>query len=244
MKNLMIGIIFLHSSISLAITIIGHRGAAGYAPENTLASFAKAIECKVDMIEFDVWRCASGELVVFHDAQLNPVTNGHGYITETTLHELKKLRVMGSSEQIPTLQEALNFINRRVKVYVEIKGTDIAHDVVNIIEYYVNEKDWRYDDFLVASFDHTQLRDIKAANKLISVAALFYGIPYDFAASATSFDADVVCVSIDFINQVFVDDIHKRGMRAYVYTVNHEDDILRVLSYNVNGIVTDYPLIF
>jgi len=196
------------------------------------------------MIEFDVWKCASGELVVFHDAKLNPVTNGHGYITETTLHELKKLRVLGTSEQIPTLQEALNFINRRVKVYVEIKGLDIAHDVVNIIEYYVNEKDWRYDDFLVASFDHTQLCAIKAANRLISVAALFYGIPFDFAASVTAIDADIVCVSFDFINQAFVDDIHQHGMLAYVYTVNHEDDILQVLSYDIDGIVTDYPLIF
>jgi glycerophosphoryl diester phosphodiesterase len=211
----MVGVIMISSTVSNAITIIGHRGAAGYAPENTLSSFAKAIECRVDMIELDVWKCASGELVVFHDAKLNPLTNGHGYIAEKTLEELQKLSVLGR-EKIPTLLEVLDFVNHRAKVYIELKGSDIAHDVATIIEHYVKSKNWCYSDFLVASFDHIQLRDIKAANSLISVAALFYGIPIDSALSASAINADVVCLSIDFINQALVHDIHNHGMLVYV----------------------------
>jgi glycerophosphoryl diester phosphodiesterase len=170
MKKIVAGIVFLYSMMSQAHIIIGHRGAAGYAPENTLSAFDYAIKRGVDMIEFDVWQCASGELVVFHDAKVDRLTDGRGYITSYTLDELQQLTVLGC-EKIPTLVEVLDFVDRRVKMYIEIKDSDIAYDILEVIEYYVAHKQWQYDDFLVASFDHTQLNDIKAANRLVSIAA-------------------------------------------------------------------------
>jgi glycerophosphoryl diester phosphodiesterase len=240
MKKIIIGILFLYSTISYAYIVIGHRGAAGYAPENTLSSFALAIECGVDMIEFDVWKCSSGELVVFHDTKLERLTDGYGTVTSHTLEELKQLTVLGC-EKIPTLIEVLDFIDRRVKVYIEIKDADIAADVLQIIEHYIDHEQWQIDDFLVASFDHTQLQNIKAANRFIPIAALLYGIPVNFRTCNCIVDADVVSVSIDFINQQLVDDIHARGMLAYVYTINDSDDLLRVINYGVDGIITDCP---
>ena len=239
MKKLMIGIIFWTWSMH-GLIIIGHRGAAGYAPENTLSAFALAMGSGVDMVEFDVWKCASGELVVFHDARLERLTNGFGTLVSHTLEELKKLTVLGC-ETIPTLTEVLDFIDRRVKVYIEIKDINIASDVLKTVQYYVEHKQWQYDDFLVASFDHTQLYDIKAANRLVPIAALLYGIPVDLSASVSTIDADVICLSVDFITQEFVDDIHDRGMLVYVYTVDHPDDIICVVNYGVDGIITDYP---
>ncbi len=238
MKKIATGIVFLYSIMSHAVVIIGHRGAAGYAPENTLSAFACALERGVDMVEFDVWKCASGELVVFHDAKVDRLTDGQGYITSYTLNELAELTVLGC-EKIPTLIDVLDFIDRQVKVYVEIKDTDVAYDVLKVIEDYVAHKGWSYDDFLVASFDHTQLYIIKAANGLIPVAALLYGIPVSFGTCIAN--TEVVCVSIDFINQQLVDDIHNYGMLVYVYTVNDQDDIDRVVSYGIDGIITDYP---
>lgn len=240
MKKIIVGIIFLYSFMSYAYIIIGHRGAAGYAPENTSSSFALAIECGVDMVEFDVWKCASGELVVFHDTKLERLTDGHGTITSHTLEELKALTVLGC-EKIPTLIELLDFIDHRVKVCIEIKDDDIAVDVVKVIEHYIEHKQWHYDHFLVASFDHPQLQKIKAANRLIPIAALLYGIPVNFRSSDCCIDADVISVSIDFINQQLIDDIHVHGMLAYVYTINDQDDFLRVIRYGVDGIITDYP---
>jgi glycerophosphoryl diester phosphodiesterase len=240
MKKIFVGIIFWFSTSSHGYIIIGHRGAAGYAPENTLSSFALAIECGVDMVEFDVWKCASGELVVFHDAKVEHLTDGYGYITSHTLEELKQLTVLGY-EKIPTLIEVLDYIDRRVKVYIEIKDADIAYDVLSIIEHYVTCEHWQYEDFLVASFDHTQLYDIKAANRCISIAALVYGVPVHLSACICAMDADAMCLSIDFINQQFVDDIHNHGMLVYVYTINDPDDMVRVMSYGVDGIITDYP---
>src|SRR5579863_7708705 len=240
MKKILIGIILFVCTLSHGYIIIGHRGAAGYAPENTLSSFALAIECGVDMVEFDVWKCASGELVVFHDAKVDHLTDGYGNITLHTLEELKQLTVLGY-EKIPTLTEVLDFIDRRVKVYIEIKDADIAYDVLKVIEYYVEHKQWQYEDFLVASFDHTQLYDIKASNRFVSIAALVYGIPVHLSACICAMDADVMSLSIDFINQQFVDDIHSQGMLVYVYTVNDPDDTVRVINYGIDGIITDYP---
>lgn len=240
MKKIIIGIVFLYSIIAQAVVIVGHRGACGYEPENTLSSFARAIECGVDMIEFDVWKCASGELVVFHDAKVDRLTDGHGSIALKTLNELKRLTVLGC-EQIPTLTELFDFVDRRVKLYIELKGADIAQDVLQVIEHYVKHKQWQYDDFLVASFDHIQLQSIRAANRLIPIAALIYGIPVNLGACAADINAQVMVLSVDFINQHFVEDVHSRGMLVYVYTVNDSDDCVSLMGYGIDGIITDYP---
>ena len=237
---LLSGVVFL-SCISLrSVTIIGHRGACGYAPENTLASFAKAIECGADMVEFDVWRCLSGELVVFHDKEVERVTNGTGCVEAQTLDELKQLFVLGT-ERIPTLTEVFDFVDRRVKLYIELKGSDLAEDVVRMIEQYVTHKRWQYDDFLVAAFDHTQLQEVKMRNSVIAVAPLIAGIPVKLGSFASDVDAAVAVLDAEFCTRRFVDDIHNRGILVYVYTVNSVDDAARLVAYGVDGIVTDYP---
>ena len=223
-----------------SITIVGHRGACGYAPENTLSSFKKAIECNVDMIEFDVRKCASGELVVFHDAKVDRITDGEGYIASKSLQELKQLKVLGA-ETMVTLCEALDFIDRRVKIYIELKDLCIVDEVLGIIEHYVNCKQWKYSEFIVGSYDHTQLCTIRTAKKEIFVAALLYGIPIGFGSCGADSNAHIICLDSEFITQQLVDDIHQRDMLVYVYTVNDEYQLLRVLAYGIDGIITDFP---
>ena len=102
--------VFLITSCSYAernILNIGHRGAKGHVAENTLASIKKAIDLGADGIEIDVFKCLSGEIVVFHDKILDKLTSGTGLIEEKTLEELKKLRVLDTQEQIPTLLEVI-----------------------------------------------------------------------------------------------------------------------------------------
>ena len=95
-----------------AILNIGHRGAKGHVAENTLASIQKAMELGADGIEIDVFRCFSGEIVVFHDKTLNKLTNGTGYIEKNTLSELKELKILGSTHSIPTLEEGSILISK------------------------------------------------------------------------------------------------------------------------------------
>ncbi len=135
---------------------IGHRGAKAYVAENTIESIQKALEFGVDGIEIDVHVCASGELVVFHDFTLDRMTNGTGEIGKKTLSELKELRVDGHYK-IPTLEEVLHIINKTCLLNIELKGRHTAAKTVEVIERYINQKGWKYSDFLVSSFPHHEL---------------------------------------------------------------------------------------
>lgn len=242
-KNIMsiIVLMMFFFCISLpAITIIGHRGACGYKPENTLSSFAQAIACHVDMIEFDVWKCLSGELVVFHDSCVDRLTDGTGLVELKTLDELKRLTVLGC-EQIPTLTEVIDFINRRATLYIELKGSNTVLDVVALIEHYVTIKQWDYTDFLVGSFNHCLVQEVKKINNAIPIAVLLSGIPVNLGAFASDSKAQIAVVDAECITQRFVDDIHERGVLVYVFTINSKEDLMRVVSYGVDGIITDYP---
>ncbi|MCC7356472.1 MAG: glycerophosphodiester phosphodiesterase, partial [Candidatus Doudnabacteria bacterium] len=147
--------------------VIGHRGAAGYEPENTLRSFEKAISLGVDMIEFDVRRCKSGELIIIHDDNVDRTTNGKGKVSELNLDTLQQFDA-GKGEHIPTLIETLQFINRRVKVDIEIKEENIATDVAKIIDTFISQG-WQNSDFLVTSFLETELQAFRKINTQVPI---------------------------------------------------------------------------
>ena len=101
--------------------IIGHRGAKGHLAENTLPSIQKALDLGVDAIEIDVFKCALGELVVYHDATLEKLTDAKGAIMDFSLEELRQVKVL-NDYQIPTLNEVLDLIYGRVILNIELKG--------------------------------------------------------------------------------------------------------------------------
>src|SRR6476619_3892499 len=105
--------------------IIAHRGGREWAPENTLASFQKALDFGVDGMEFDVQRCATGELVIFHDEELSRTTNGVGLVRDCSLDELRRLDA-GSwfdrpfkGERIPLLSEVLTLVAGKCELHIE-----------------------------------------------------------------------------------------------------------------------------
>ena len=222
------------------ITKIGHRGAMGYAPENTLKSFRKALELNVEAVELDVYVCKSGELVVIHDDKVSKTTNGKGRVVEKTLKELQKLNA-GDSEKIPTLVEVLDVIHRKAIVNIELKGDGTVKPVVEIIKNYINNKSWEYDDFIVSSFDHYKLKELKNLNPKIKIGAGIMGIPINFTKFAKDMNANYVEPCIDFVNKEFVDDAHKRGLKVHVWTANDPRDIKRAKNLGVDGIFSDFP---
>ncbi|MEO0143058.1 MAG: glycerophosphodiester phosphodiesterase family protein [candidate division WOR-3 bacterium] len=102
------------------IEIIGHRGARGIEPENTIRSFKKAIELKVDYIECDVHLTKDGHIVLIHDHTLDRTTNGTGYVNDYSFDAIRKLDA-GKGEKIPTLQELIDLIKGKVKAHIELK---------------------------------------------------------------------------------------------------------------------------
>nr|CAA9211554.1 Glycerophosphoryl diester phosphodiesterase [uncultured Armatimonadetes bacterium] len=112
------------------ILVGAHRGAMCHAPENTLAAFETAIEMGTYRVELDVRRCRGGDLVVIHDATVDRTSDGTGRVADLTLDELKRLRLGGTDEAVPTLREALHCARGRCELLVEIKEAGLAEAVV------------------------------------------------------------------------------------------------------------------
>jgi len=220
---------------------VGHRGACGYEPDNTLRSFSKALSFNVDMIELDVHLCKSGELVVFHDYKLNKVVRNGGYISQRTLAELQAMDV-GKGENIPTLSQVFDLVeSTHVIVNIELKGEGTPQAVANLIKTYVEHKGYSYKQFIVTSFNHYQLEDFRAVCPEVECGAIINGIPLGYAEFGQRVHAAYIVVSVNCINQALVDDAHKRGMKVMVYVVNEHDDIEHMKSLGVDGIISDFP---
>lgn len=219
---------------------IGHRGAAGYEPENTLLSFKKALEFEVDMVELDAQICKTGEIVVIHDAKIDRTTNGTGFVAAKTFQELRSLDA-GKGQFIPTLQEVLDLIDRKTKVNIEIKGEGAAGATFDTIQIYVNQKSWLWDDFLVSSFNHYELLEFKRVAPEVKIGAVIAGIPIGYAECATRVNAYSIHPSKEFINRALVDDAYKRGLKVFAYTPNDFEFIQKIKSLGVDGIFSDFP---
>ncbi|HMH70074.1 MAG TPA: glycerophosphodiester phosphodiesterase family protein [Candidatus Saccharimonadales bacterium] len=220
--------------------IIGHRGACGHEPENTLASFKKALELGVDMIELDVYSLKDGELVVIHDDKVDRTTNGTGYVADFIFEELRSLDA-GNGEKIPLLGEVLDLINGQVPVNIELKGVGTAGHVAKLINRYRTEKRWPNDLFLVSSFNHVELAEFTRHMPAIKTGALIVGIPLTYAAFAQELGSVSVNLDAEFITREFVEDAHERNLEVFVFTVNDERDVRRLRDLGVDGIFSNFP---
>lgn len=218
---------------------IGHRGARGHAPENTLLSIEKAMRLGVDMIEFDVQIC-DGELILIHDARLERSTNGSGRVKQARFQYVRGLDA-GEGQQVPTLNEVLNLVQGQVSLNVEIKSADgTGHGVAECLRRAMGEG-WRPEQFLVSSFHLPELYEFKQAAPEIPVAALVGGVPLDWAACAVELGACAINLSADFVDERLIADAHSHGLEVLVYTVNHPDDMQSLHALGVDGVFSDYP---
>lgn len=220
--------------------IIGHRGACGHAPENTLASFSKALEIGVDAVELDVHLAKSGELVVIHDETVDRMADGKGFVADKTIEELKEY-TLEWGEKIPTLNEVFDLIDKRCIINVELKGHSTAKPVADLIRKYVVEKGWSYENFFASSFNHHELFAFHQLLPEVQTGALLEGIPFHYAAFAEDIGATHAVLYLHTVNKEFVNDAHMRGLQVFIYTVNDPDDMKRLLDLGVDGMITNYP---
>lgn len=220
--------------------VIGHRGAMGHETENTLASIQKAMDLGVDMIEIDVFKIASGETVVFHDDTMERLTNGGGNIEEYNVTDLKALTLVGNYK-IPLLQDVLKLIDHKVKLNIELKGADTADRVDHITKHYIKEKGWKLDDFLISSFRWDELRMMRSLNPEIPIAILTEDDPLEGIPIAKELQAEAINPNFEDLNLEVAEKIHDAGFKIYTWTVNEPKDIDRVKSWNVDGIITNFP---
>jgi glycerophosphoryl diester phosphodiesterase len=220
--------------------IIGHRGASGYAPENTLPSFRQAIRLGVDMVEFDVYTLKTGEVVVFHDDKVNRTTNGKGKIESKTFDEVRALDA-GNGEKIPLLTEVLDTINKKVPINIELKGANTARPVAEIIQRYISKKKWSKELFFVSSFDHNELRLFSTLLPTVQTGAIFSYLPRRFWSKLQNSGIFSANINSRVVTKRMVKAAHARGLKVFVYTVNTERQARRMARLNVDGIFSDYP---
>ena len=220
--------------------VIGHRGSAGTAPENTLASFEKAIRAGVKMIELDVHRCATGELVVIHDEKVNRTTNGKGEVARKSLTQLQELDA-GEGEKIPTLRQVLHLVNRRVKINIELKGPAVAEAVFNLLEEFKSLLGWETGDFCISSFDHNQLLQFRKWDTRTPVGILYSRKPKGFATLAQKLDASSVNIPLAAAKAETIRNIHAENLEVWVYTVNKISDFQQLKMQGVDAVFTNFP---
>lgn len=234
-------------------TIVAHRGASAYYPENTMAAFEGAITQGADMVELDVQLTSDGEVVVFHDETISRCTDGRGKVGDHTLAQLKKLDA-GSwfhkkykGEKIPTLSEVLDFCKSKIAVNIEIKTEAVTNAVSRGIEekcLSLVEENGMQKHVFFSSFDPRAVSHLKQINHQTPVAVLYekksYGLqlPSEIVASM---DADAFNCSRRELGQKWFVDLKHHGIPVNVYTVNDERGMRRLLARGVDGIFTNYP---
>jgi glycerophosphoryl diester phosphodiesterase len=216
-----------------------HRGASGHEPENTLAAVEKAIALGADWIEVDVYAVA-GELIVIHDERLERTTSGAGYVSDKSLAYLRSLDA-GKGQRIPTLREVFDSVDGRAGINVELKGPKTAGLAVSLIEEYVRERQWNYEQLIVSSFSRRQLRKVSKLNPHIRIGILIDRPRRHYAIFARRYQAYSVHAHINIASARFIARAHERGLKVFVYTVNSPEDIDRLRALGVDGIFTDFP---
>ncbi|GAB6929452.1 glycerophosphodiester phosphodiesterase family protein [Paenibacillus sp. JCM 10914] len=237
---------------------IAHRGASGYAPENTLAAFAKADEMGADMLELDVQRSSDGQLVVIHDMTVDRTSNGKGKVGNMTLSELRRLDV-GSwysadfkDEVIPTLQEVLMRFGERTGLLIELKSPEfypgIEQDLVACLQLHsqlhaVDRHSSLIPPVIVQSANADSLQRL---HKLMPEIPL--GIVITSSSQLSKLRMNEVCTYADYVNismrlvsRGLIQKIHQSGMKSFIWTIRDMHQIPYLLHMKADGIITDYP---
>ena len=220
---------------------IGHRGAMGHEPENTLASIKKAIDLGADGFEIDVFKCLSGEIVLFHDKHLDKLTNCEGLVEKKSLTDLKKLSVLGTENKIPTLEEVLNIINKQIFLNIELKGKNTAKASLELVEKFINQKKISSQNILFSSFNWNELEKLRELNSDVKIALITENDPLLAIETAKKLKAFAINPNYKDLNKKNIKIIHNNDFKIYTWTVNNKRDISKMKSLKVDGIITDFP---
>lgn len=219
---------------------IAHRGASGYAPENTLKAFRLGIKQGADGMEFDIRTCKTGEPVIIHDATLKRTTNGKGYVRRKTLKELKSLDA-GDGEQIPTLEEVLEAFAGKVWLFLEIKDAASIKPTAALVKKYGERVG--YDKMPVIGFNLRWLAAVKKINPKILIGATpsDSGIPQNFFTKAKQMNAWSANPCIKLLTPAHMKAARENGLRITTWTANSKRDIDKARKLGVDAVLGDFP---
>ena len=239
------------------VILTGHRGAAGTAPENTLAAIKTGLKNKVDRIEIDVQQTKDGIVIVLHDESIDRTTNGKGMVKDMNYNEISQFYANKGfedkfpSEKIPTLEQVLETINKKAVLLIEIKEgyklyPDIERNILKIIQKH-NAFEW----CIIQSFNDYVLDTVHALNSDIKLHKLLVGkLPFlpviydvDFKFKRIK-DYDFIeefGIYTTFCTSSFIKKAHSSGKKVNVWTVREKKEYNQFINLGVDGIITDFP---
>lgn len=243
----------LYSDNGDNFVVIGHRGASAYYPENTMGAFKAAYDMGAEMIEMDILLSKDGIPVVIHDETLNRTTSGKGKVVDYTYEELANLDAGSwfgekhSHERIPTLEEVLIFARGKIALNIEIKAEAVTDELKNGIEEKAYELVKKYDmkdHVLFSSFDYRSVAHLKELDVNIAV-----GLLYDKQQSegmgpkqlVDTYEADAFNCSYRQFSKKWAKEAAGANIPVFVYTVNSERKMRKMIKRGVNGIFSDKP---
>ncbi len=222
--------------------VIGHRGAAGLAPENTYAGFDIALGLGVDGIETDVQKTKDGVLVLFHDDRLDKTTNGTGVLQELRWNELQELDAGSwfddkyAGERIPLLREALERYGRRTTLDLEIKQMGIEYEVLNMVEQLE-----LLDRVAFTSRDFPTVVRIKEKNPRAQAEYLTADVSEENLARVVAANIKYFCPRAQKVTKQFVDQWHSLGLFVRACGVQNLEMMRNAIQAGVDGMTFDYP---
>lgn len=224
------------------VEIMGHRGAAGLAPENSMAAVEQAIAAGADWVEIDVQESAEGEVIVTHDSDFMKVAGIGLKVWEATQADLASIDIGSrfdssfSDQRVPSLHDLLTVCHDRIGVIIELKsyghGVQLEQRVVEIVE-----ANGGPGQVMVMSLDREVVRRIKALRPAWKVGLLLSVAIGD----KTGFEADFLAINARFVSRRLVRQAHRAGKQVFAWTVNDAVSMSRMVSRGVDGLITDRP---
>ena len=226
----------------------GHRGASGYAPENTLPAFKMAADMGADGVELDIQLTSDGEIVVCHDETIDRTSNGAGWLKDFTFKELRRLDFSNGNAayegvKIPTMEEVFDLLRPTgLVINIELKTGIIFYDRIEekILEL-TKRKGWA-DRVIYSSFNHYTVRRIKELDPAAKVGLLYGDGPIDMPGYGLRLGADALHPAFYNLQYPdFMEDSRRCGLDVNVWTVNSDADLILCREYGVNAVITNYP---
>ena len=228
--------------------IWAHRGASGYAPENTLEAFQKAIDMGADGIELDVQMTKDGQLVIIHDETINRVSDGKGWVKDYTYEELlqfnfnKKYPDMGKIK-IPTLEEVYLLLkDTNLYINVELKNGIIFYENLEERVMELTRKMGYEERVIYSSFNHYSVMKLKELDPTVKTAFIYQDGYLDMAEYAEIYSVEALhpaLYNLQYPN--FINDCKSKGIVLRVWTVNKKNDMKMLCENGVQGIITNFP---
>ncbi len=228
---------------------IGHRGASGYYPENTILSFKQALKMGAKGLEFDLKITSDNKVLVFHDDDTSRMTGKEININETEYDQIKGLKITGAEgEKIPLLKDVLNEFTD-IPMIIEIKdtGRDIVENVAEVIQ----ETDSQ-GQVLLGSFHESTINGLRVALPDAPTVAcekeafLFYILSHFGLAGFLNWDFEGFSIptkhgKLPVLTPPFIAAARAKGMGLFIWTINNKKTMKRLIKIGVDGIITDYP---